>query len=151
LKPGASPGVFEYFPVVRVIGNLAPSACDDIYVNDQLAEFAAEMRRYCTLVENEDGAGPHAFQKECLPCFCGCIGTFCCSPALIPTNELPEEIPYEEWQAVRARTAKRTDHDQYWEVFESFPENKSDPICGSTSDDLADIWRDVKMGLFNFR
>jgi hypothetical protein len=67
-----------------------------------------------------------------------------------PDPELAEQIPLEQWKAVRERTAQRTEHDQYWEVFEPFAKNKPDPIYGSISDDLADIWCDVKEGLSTF-
>jgi hypothetical protein len=38
----------------------------------------------------------------------------------------------------------------YWEVFEPFAEEKPDPIYGSISDDLKDVWGDLKKGLSIF-
>jgi len=38
--------------------------------------------------------------------------------------------------------------DYYWQAFEPFePEPPEKPVAGSLSDDLADIWRELKVGL----
>jgi hypothetical protein len=120
-------------------------------MNDQVTQFVAEARRYCALIENEEGSGPSAFEQECLPVLLRLYHQILLLPSADPNKpELPERILHEEWQAVRERTARRTEHDQYWEVFEPFAENKPDPIHGSISDDLTDIWCDVKRGLSMF-
>jgi hypothetical protein len=120
-------------------------------VNDQVAEFVAEARRYCALIENEEGGGPSAFEKECLSVLLRLYQQVLLLPSAdSPEHGLPDRILHDDWQAVRQRTAQRTEHDLYWEVFEPFAENKPDPIHGSISDDLADIWEDVKMGLLTF-
>jgi hypothetical protein len=38
-------------------------------------------------------------------------------------------------------------HDYYWMVFEPFQTAQPESIYGSISHDLADIWRDLKVGL----
>lgn len=134
-----------------LFGQLAHSFCDDVYVNDQVAGFVAEARRYCTLIENEGGGGPSAFEKECLTVLLRLYQQILLLPSADPSEpELPERISHDEWQTVQARTVQRTEHDQYWEVYEPFADKKPDPIRGSISDDLADIWRDIKMGLSIF-
>ena len=120
-------------------------------MNDQVAEFVAEARRSCALIENEERGAASAFEKECLLVLLRLYEQILRLPSADPPDpELPERIPHEQWQAVRERTAQRTGHDVYWEVFEPFAEHKPDPIYGSISDDLADIWRDVKEGLSTF-
>lgn len=120
-------------------------------MNDQVAEFVAEARRYCALIENEERGAASAFEKECLLVLLRLYQQILRLPSADPPDpELPERILHEEWQAVRERTAQRTEHDLYWEVFEPFAEDKPDAIHGSISDDLADTWRDVKMGLLTF-
>ena len=120
-------------------------------MNDQVAEFVAEARRYCALIENEERGTASAFEKECLVVLLRLYQQMLRLPSTDPPDpELPEQIRHEEWQAVWERTSQRTEHDQYWEVFEPFARNKPDPIYGSISDDLADIWRDVKEGLSTF-
>ncbi len=37
--------------------------------------------------------------------------------------------------------------DQYWEVFEPLEHEQPEPVAGLISDALADIWRDVKVGI----
>ncbi len=120
-------------------------------MNDRVAEFVAEARRYCALIDAEDNSRNSAFEKECLAVLLRLYQQILLLPNVDPDEpELPDRIPHEEWQAIRERIAGRTEHDLYWEVFEVFAETKPDPIYGSISDDLADIWRDLKMGLSTF-
>ena len=120
-------------------------------MNDQVAGFVAEARRYCALIENEDGSGPSAFEKECLTVLLRLYQQMLLLPSADPNHpELHERISHDEWQTVRTRTAQRIEHDVYWEVYEPFADEKPDPIQGSISDDLADIWHDIKMGLSIF-
>jgi hypothetical protein len=120
-------------------------------MNDEVAGFVAEARRYCALIESEEGGVASAFEKDCLLVLLRLYERILRLPSTDPPHpELPERIRHEEWQAVQKRTAKRTEYDLYWEVFEPFAENKPDALHGSISDDLADIWRDVKAGLLTF-
>ncbi len=125
--------------------------CDDVNVNDQVADFVAEARPFCALVESEKASEAKGFEKECLTVLLRLYHRLLLLPRVDPNEpEIPEHISGEEWQAVRERTAERIEHDQYWGVFEPFAEKKTDPICGYVSDDLADIWQEVKMGLSAF-
>ena len=119
-------------------------------VNDQVADFVVEAPRFCALIESEANESA-TFEKECLTVLLRLYLRVLLLPRVDPIEpELPDRIPHEGWQAVRERTIRRIDCDQYWEVFEPFAEEKPDPIYGSISDDLADIWRDLKMGLLSF-
>lgn len=116
------------------------------YLNDQVADFLTEARRFCTLVEKE-AIEAATFETECLTVLLRLYERLLLLPSVDPIEpELPE-ILHEEWQAVRERTARRLDCDYYWKVFEPFAKEKPDPIYGSISDDIADIWREVKIGL----
>ena len=71
---------------------------------------------------------------------------------LLPNLELEtarglDLIGHEAWQAQRERIGQKLSRDYYWCVFEPFEPEKPDSIVGSISDDLADIWRDLKAGL----
>lgn len=117
-------------------------------VNDQVADFVAVARRFCALVESEESSQAKTFEKECLTVLLELYQRLLLLPRIDPNEpELPERIRHDEWQVVRERTAHRVDCDQYWEVFEPFAEKKPDPIHALISDDLADIWRDLKTGL----
>ncbi len=61
--------------------------------------------------------------------------------------ELPSRIQHEAWQTQFERLGKKLARDAYWMVFEPLEQQKPEPLYGSISDDLADIWRDVKEGL----
>jgi Domain of unknown function (DUF5063) len=117
-------------------------------MHDQVAEFVAEARRYCGLIENPERSPASAFDKECLVALARLCERILRLPSADPSDpELPERISHEEWQEVRDRIARRIEHDEHWEVFEPFAKNKPDPIYGSISDDLADTWRELKAGL----
>lgn len=62
-------------------------------------------------------------------------------------SELLDRISTEEWGAIRNGINNRLARDQYWEIFEPLEPGPAEPTVGSISDDLADIWRDVKPGL----
>jgi hypothetical protein len=120
-------------------------------VDDRVAAFVAEARRYCALIEGVEPTGTRSFQKECLTVLLALYQRLLLVPMADPEEpELAGRISHEEWQAIRDRTATRTEHDLYWEVFEPFARDKPDPIYGSISDDLADIWREVRVGLLTF-
>jgi len=61
--------------------------------------------------------------------------------------DLLPDINHARWQAVRYHVARRLARDYYWVVFEPLEESKPEPVGGSLSDDLADIWRDLKRGI----
>jgi hypothetical protein len=120
-------------------------------VVDPVVEFVVEARRYCALIEGAEISGPGLFESECLNALLRLYQRLLLLPIADPVGpELPGRISHEEWQALWERNAGRIEHDRYWEVFEPLAEDKPDPVCASISDDLSDIWRDVKMGLSTF-
>jgi hypothetical protein len=120
-------------------------------VDNQVTAFVAEARRYCALIDGENASDSSVFEVECLTLLLRLYQQILLLPnAESSAGGLFERISYEEWKAVRKRTAERIDYDLYWEVFEPFAETKPDPTCGSISDDLADIWQDLKVGLLTF-
>ena len=117
-------------------------------MNNRVVEFVAEARRFCAFIEGVNIRRDSAFAKECLIVLLHLYQQV----LLLPDNDPCEpercvRIPHEEWQAIRERAGDRIEHDYYWEVFEPFAENRPNPIYGSISDDLADIWHDLKTGL----
>lgn len=113
--------------------------------------FVAAARHYCALVEGEQPNESSIFEKECLIALLQLYQqVLSLPPASSITDELPKEISIEDWKTLRIKTAERIVRDYYWEVFQPFGMNKPDPLIGSISDDLADIWHDVKAGLLTF-
>jgi len=122
-----------------------------VYVVDPVAEFVAEARRYCALIEGADPSASRDFENACLTVLLRLYQHLLLLPNADPDEpEWSERISHEEWHVVFERTARRIQRDGYWEVFDPFAEDKPDPICGSIADDLADIWRDIKAGLSTF-
>jgi Domain of unknown function (DUF5063) len=59
-------------------------------------------------------------------------------------------ISHKEWQDIYHRLQKKLgDADVYWTVFD--PTKDQDVICGSLSDDIADIYRGLRKRLVEFR
>lgn len=87
------------------------------------------------------------FAQECLRAV---LRLYDCA-LLLPTTELTtgeslDRIPHPDWEAVRKRISERLQRD-YWQIFEPLEVEPPAPVAGSLSDDLADIWRELKMGL----
>ena len=61
--------------------------------------------------------------------------------------ECLDGISLQDWEPVRKRVADRLRSDYYWQVFEPLEVARPEPVSGSLSDDLADVWRDLKVGL----
>ena len=53
-----------------------------------------------------------------------------------------EDISNSELSKVERRLSKLP-LNHYWELFDPLTNKPEDPVCGSLSDDLADIWRDI--------
>lgn len=105
------------------------------------AAFVRAARELCALVQ---GASSFSLEERLrraravlLPLYAAATEL----PAATKLTELdtPSELPPEAW-------AGFAEHDLYWEVFD--PYELSEPVAGSLSDDLLDIFRDVRRGLW---
>jgi hypothetical protein len=96
--------------------------------------------------DTSDNSG--AFAQQCLILLLRLTERVLLLPILEPeTTQGLDLIGHEAWQAQRERTKQELSRDYYWCVFEPFEQENPDSIVGSISDDLADIWRDLKAGL----
>ena len=117
-------------------------------MDDPVYAFAAEARRYCTLIESDAASNSWMFAEACLRHVLRLYEQALLLPEIEPsTTDLLAGIDQETWEAVRTRTGQKLARDCYWEIFEPFEQEKPEPVVGSISDDLADIWRDLKRGL----
>ncbi len=57
-----------------------------------------------------------------------------------------EDITTEQWKAIRERFTNLP-VDGYWFVFDPIQTGENDAVFGTLSEDLADIYRDIKYGL----
>jgi hypothetical protein len=117
-------------------------------MNDPISEFTVQARDYCALIE--DGPAPNSwmFAQACLMQLLLLYQLALQLPHAGPdSDDLLPRIEYETWNLVREKIAKRLARDYYWAVFEPLEQELPEAIAGSLSDDLADIWRDLKPGL----
>jgi hypothetical protein len=117
-------------------------------VDKRISSFVEVAREYCAFIEHGSADNSWVYAKECL----ALLLRLCERALLLPESwsdavELPKGIQHEAWQEQFNRLRETFARDLYWEVFEPFESEKPEPLYGSISDDLADIWRDLKTGL----
>jgi hypothetical protein len=117
-------------------------------VDDPVVTFTDQARQYCALIEEESVSNSWLFAQECLRSI---LRLYDCALLLPSTQratvDLLDRIAHREWDATRKRISGRLQRDYYWQVFEPLETEPPQPIVGSLSDDLADIWRELKVGL----
>lgn len=115
-----------------------------------ISDFVNKARQYCDLIERSRAVeSSWTFAKQSLQSL---LGLFAAALALPETESgsqqrVNDRIGHAEWEGIRRAIAERLSRDVYWEVFDPMEVQPSEPVAGSISDDLADIWRDVKVGL----
>jgi Domain of unknown function (DUF5063) len=124
-----------------------PNATDE---QSLVKRFADVARVYCGFIEEDTGADVRAFVSRSLNLLLSLLATVLELPDTKPAKGVvPGSVKHDEWNAVSQRIkTKLGDHDYYWMVFETLQTETPEPIRGSLSDDLSDIWRDLKNGLF---
>ena len=123
-------------------------------VDDSTKAFLVEVRRYCRLIEqDEDDSQGNSwkFARNCLISIVKLYSAALLLPIIVPkTADILDEIHNDNWQLQRERLVQRLSRDYYWQVFEPLEQKQPEVLVGSLSDDLTDIWRDVKEGLLEF-
>ncbi len=123
--------------------NLIPSV-----MNERVKEFTAQARAYCSLIESGHAPNSWMFAQECLLHLLPLYHLALQLPEVEPASKnVLDSIEHKTWNLVREPIAKRLGRDQYWAVFEPLEQEMPGALAGSLSDDLADIWRDLKPGL----
>ena len=113
---------------------------------DSFAELAAS---YCTLIERHGDYTAQEFiarVREVLPQLYYYALRL---PDMETTDqELDHNINHDEWSATCCSLRRKFGiNDHYWEIYEPLKLEHDDPVAGSLSDDLADIWRDLRPGV----
>jgi len=113
-------------------------------VDDTISSFATEARRYCSLIEGNEFPNSWSFAKTCLSHLLRLYVSALQSPEVEPeTTDLLPGVSHERGRRQGNMIAQKLARDYYWEVFEPLEEAKPEPVVGSLSDGLADIWRDL--------
>lgn len=110
--------------------------------------FSEQARRVCSIIESAPNAERSAFLRELHAALANLYARAIELPLVEPETDqgVDGNVTDDEWEALVLRLAPYLDDaDAYWEVFD--PYNRNDPVSGSLSDDLADIYRDVRRGL----
>lgn len=113
----------------------------------RVIRFLDVTRSYCELVEAPESVDIRVFVERCYHFLLNLLSM---------ARKLPDADG--DLDTYRVTTNERSDverriknklgrHDLYWMVFEPFETTKPDTIFGSISDDLTDIWGDLKTGL----
>lgn len=117
-------------------------------MNDPVESFIAEARNYCALIETDDEPNSWVFAQKCLAAVLRLHYHALALPAGAPDSaDALDQIDHEAWQAIMNRIQQKLARDQYWVIFEPLEEAQPEADIGSISDDLADIWRNIKDGL----
>ena len=125
-----------------------PTICHHGMVADPINAFVDDARRFCSLVEQDAVSSSWAFAQDCLSHVMSLYGSALMLPEVEADNpDLLARIDHENWNVLRQKIALKLSRDFYWMVFEPLDRDSPAPVMGSLSDDLADIWRDLKPGL----
>jgi hypothetical protein len=121
-----------------------------IALEPEVRAFADTAREYCKFVQHDEDAQPRAYVLRCIQLLLTLHLQALELPSLSTSGEdVTRTIDSQQWQIVRNRIASRIERDQYFMIFDPFEETP-EPVVGSLSDDLSDIWRDLQEGLFSF-
>lgn len=118
-------------------------------MNEEASEFANEARRFSELMEVAQSSDERQFAIDCLRS----VLHLCGQALILPSTELPtgvsipERLGYETWKSIRSKIGEKLPRDHYWQVFEPFEIEQPELLSGSLSDDLADIWCELNVGL----
>jgi hypothetical protein len=111
--------------------------------------FSETVREYCKFIEEDDTAQSRAYVLRCMQLLLTLHLQALELPSLSTSgDDASRTIEHEQWGIVRNRIASRIESDHYFMIFDPFEETP-EPVVGSLSDDLSDIWRDLKEGLLH--
>ena len=104
--------------------------------------FVREARIYCSFVETASGL-PLADRLRTARAR---LLSLYSAALLLPSVE-PDDSDASPSPDLPAGWAGFEDTDIYWEVFDPYEHEDKEPVAGSLSDDVLDIYRDIRRGL----
>jgi hypothetical protein len=117
-----------------------------------IESFVIVAREFCALVERDREPNSWIFAQKCLVSLLRLYEKALHLPSAEVASgyEFVERIDTHFWTVVMTGVSQKLAQDYYWmihESFEPFGQPAPEAVIGQLSDDLADIWRDVKTGL----
>jgi len=123
-------------------------ACDDHLVDDAIQVFVTQARAFCLLVESEKIENSWVFAHTCLSQLLRLYDAALYLPEVeASVSATFARVDNGATEQLRKQLGQRLARDYYWEVFEPLEMDKPEALVGSLSDDLADIWGELKSGL----
>jgi hypothetical protein len=121
-------------------------------VTSSIDSFAELASSYCSLIEQHREYPTEVFVgriREILPLL---YHQALKLPDVETTDEeIHREISHEEWSRMFASLQHKLGvNDRYWEIYDPLKTEHDEAVAASLSDDLADIWRDLKDGLLHW-
>jgi hypothetical protein len=122
---------------------------ESIFDIPAVTKFAEAAQVYCELVENAASADKHNFFERCFRLVSGLISLAIELPEI---DGAPEDraITHDSYAEIVRRIQVQTGNREYYRmVFAPWGPDSEELMYGSISDDLADIWRDLRNGLIS--
>jgi hypothetical protein len=99
---------------------------------------------YCRLITGCSGADWDGFRRKLRKTLANLIQAAYELPLVEPTDVDPPSVPDTEWRGVFDGLTTTLKVRHYWQVADR---DDQEVVCGDLADDLADIWRDLQVGL----
>lgn len=126
----------------RVVGYAAVTEVHrPAHFTRELAAFVVEAHQYCDFIERASSLALADRLENARRRLLGLYATACALPHVEPPEGFeagPSAARPEHW-------ARFEDFETYWEVFDPYTDQA--PVAGSLSDDLIDVYLDVRRGL----
>jgi hypothetical protein len=118
--------------------------------SEQYEAFTELAKSYCSVIEDSSLRGMQglrAIHDLLLPLHAVAMQL----PQVKSEVDFNGSVESHDYQKVCKDLQERLPIDPYWDTFDPLKEPAGDVVAGSLSDDLADIWRDLKIGLIELQ
>ncbi len=121
-------------------------------MTNSIDSFADLASSYCSLIEQHEEYSTEIFVRRIRVVLPLLYYHALKLPDVESTDEeIQREIGHEEWSRMFASLQRKLGvNDLYWEIYDPLKTEHDEAVAASLSDDLADIWRDLKDGLLNW-
>lgn len=121
-------------------------------MDSRIKNFVDVAGTYCSLIENHGDVSVDVLcerLQELLPLLYYHAVQLPEPESMYPTSR---DISHREWKSLFDELREKFgDGDSYWCVYNPLKLGKNDPLRSGLSDDLADIWRDLKNGVIEWQ
>lgn len=116
-------------------------------MNEAASQFRTVAERFCGLIEGYDGKDWSGFERTLRKVLAALIHAAYALPEVEPNEVDSPGVPHDEWQRLYDQLKHKLAVQEYWMVFDPLESSDPEPVCADLADDLADIWRDLQVGL----